>query len=446
MICASTPLGTACVNLSRRSVVCFASLLTVPGLLSAAKTEPVTEAARRLYLFGYPLLQMARVRAASMGRGAVPNAFRHAARLADHRSRTVTAPNNDTLYSSAWLQLGDEPVELMMPQVHDRYFSLALLDMFTNNFLVTGSGMALEERAISLIGPKAPEQPGTVRAPTPWVWALGRTLVDGADDFERAQRVQEQYSVVRRPDLSGALPVAPPSSASVRATYEALVALVNENLTEPESLPGSGLWPPHMKSSLQPEAVDDQFWVDCSAGFAQADAEIAAASHGRVVQGWAYPQPNLGAFGTDVLYRASIARWGLGALPLSEALYVRAVGDGENDAYDGRHCYRLRLPPAVLAEATAFWSLSLYEMEADGALYFADTPSQRYSLGDRSPDLGRDPDGGVTLWLGSDPGESARSNWLPAPAAPFTVIFRAYRPGPGLLSGNVVLPPIEKMQ
>jgi hypothetical protein len=54
---------------------------------------------------------MARARARTMGPKA--NQFRHVRRLADHASRAVTTPNNDTLYSSAWLDLRAGPVEVV---------------------------------------------------------------------------------------------------------------------------------------------------------------------------------------------------------------------------------------------------------------------------------------------------------------------------------------------
>ena len=43
------------------------------------------------------------------------NRFRHIAQLADHRARAVTTPNNDTFYSSAWLDLSRVPLLRTLP-------------------------------------------------------------------------------------------------------------------------------------------------------------------------------------------------------------------------------------------------------------------------------------------------------------------------------------------
>lgn len=51
--------------------------------------------------------------------------------LADSRTRDVTTPNADTLYSSAWLDLSLEPLFLTVPPVGDLYYSYAFIDLFS---------------------------------------------------------------------------------------------------------------------------------------------------------------------------------------------------------------------------------------------------------------------------------------------------------------------------
>ena len=45
------------------------------------------------------------------------NVFKHATQLADWKSDIVVSPNNDTLYSMAWLDLGDQPLVISLPSV-----------------------------------------------------------------------------------------------------------------------------------------------------------------------------------------------------------------------------------------------------------------------------------------------------------------------------------------
>src|SRR5262245_18067431 len=108
-----------------------ASTAVAPSRLMAA--TDLKSAAREAWLFGLPLIEMAQTRARAFGNGARPNQLRHARALATQLSRPVTTPNNDTLYSSAWLDLTQGPVKVTLPKTGQRYFSLALMDMYTNN-------------------------------------------------------------------------------------------------------------------------------------------------------------------------------------------------------------------------------------------------------------------------------------------------------------------------
>ena len=43
----------------------------------------------------------------------------------------VTAPNADTLYTTAWMDVSKEPWVLSVPDMGDRYFLLPMLDGWT---------------------------------------------------------------------------------------------------------------------------------------------------------------------------------------------------------------------------------------------------------------------------------------------------------------------------
>ena len=66
----------------------------------------------------------------------------------------------------------------------------------------------------------------------------------------------------------------------------------------------------------------------------------------------------------------------------------------------GARRYRLVVPPI---EARGFWSLSMYEKDGDGRLFFAANPIGRYSVGDRTPGLQRRPDGTIEILLQHEP-------------------------------------------
>ena len=71
------------------------------------------------------------------GRGPV-NRFSHVRVLADDSARDVVAPNNDTPYSIAWLDLRRQPMVIHIPKVK-RYFVIPLYDPYTEDFRNLGS-------------------------------------------------------------------------------------------------------------------------------------------------------------------------------------------------------------------------------------------------------------------------------------------------------------------
>ena len=53
------------------------------------------------------------------------------------------------------------------------------------------------------------------------------------------------------------------------------------------------------------------------------------------------------------------------------------------------------------------------------------------------PNLKKDPDGGITIYIQKDsPGAAKESNWLPAPDGPFATYLRIYWPKAEALDGT----------
>ena len=126
------------MKLGRRAAL--AGLLAAPAIAHAQDgPAALRDLARRATIYLFPLYEMYRTRWQATVNDANPfrqrlNRFRHVPTLADARARAVTTPNNDTLYSSAWLDLSQEPLFLTVPPVGDLYYSYAFLDLFTDNF------------------------------------------------------------------------------------------------------------------------------------------------------------------------------------------------------------------------------------------------------------------------------------------------------------------------
>src|SRR5262249_25027801 len=123
------------------------------------------------------------------------NRFQHVPVLATHKSRAVTTPNTDTLYSSAWLDLSLEPLFLTVPAMGERYYSFAFMSLFTDNFAYVCRRLHGSRPAPRMIvGPSwhgtAPSEVEVAHAPTNSVWLLGRILVDGPDDLATVRALQ----------------------------------------------------------------------------------------------------------------------------------------------------------------------------------------------------------------------------------------------------------------
>ena len=121
-------------------------------------------------------------------------------------------------------------------------------------------------------------------------------------------------------------------------------------------------------------------------------AYTTAARHakGMLAGGWTVTPRDTARFGTDYLTRALVAQIGLGANTAQKALYPTADRDSRGRLLSGAHDYVVRFAPGRLPPVRAFWSLTLY----DARVLFHDNPLQRFAIGDRTPGLRRDADGG----------------------------------------------------
>lgn len=409
----------------------------------AAKLDALREAARLAWLYALPLIEVASTRARGFPAPSPTNTFGHLTQLADHTARGITTPNNDTLYSSAHLDLSLGPVELTLPPSGDRYVSVALMDAYTNNFAILGSRTTGRDGGtFRIVGPaEGGVSPNQVRSPTPQVWALARVLVDGAKDMAAAMAVQAGLTV-RGPVAGPPLPCAT-RDAPWQDYFASAARLIAENpppatdLAHVLAMGPLGLdgFDPQRFSSAEIEAIE--------AGVAKAKVDVRSGGGPGFIDGWSYPQPGLGDFGQDYRQRASVALGGLAALPPVEAMYMRARGPLPRALFDGRESWHLHFPADRPLPIHSFWSLSLYEATPDGQFFFTDNPLNRYAIGDRTEGLRTNADGSLDIWIGSaSPGPDRESNWLPAPDGPFALFMRAYLPKPELLNGRYRLPPV----
>jgi len=166
---------------------------------------------------------------------------------------------------------------------------------------------------------------------------------------------------------------------------------------------------------------------------------------GKTIQRWSYPNPAIGTYGRDYALRAAVAFAGLGALPPDEAIYLSAAGDSTGQPLDGAFRCGVRILAKGI-EARAFWSLSMYQVEPDGRMFFTDNPIKRYTVGDRTQGMTKNTDGSTDIVGQREEPATAelKANWLPSPSGPFSLILRAYLPSPNLAQGKAPFPTVER--
>ncbi|QDU19665.1 DUF1254 domain-containing protein [Urbifossiella limnaea] len=461
--------------------LCAGGLLAVGAAHAPvdAQTAPPAEAeaaqlATDAYVYGYPLLTMEYTRrvmtntAEPKGTHAPMGQFVRMRAYPDAKFRDVTAPNADTLYSTAWLDLGKEPYVLSLPDMGDRYFLMPMLDGWTNVFEVPGTrttGNKAQAYAITGPGWKGTIPAGLkeLKAPTNLVWVLGRTYCTGtAEDYKACHAVMDRYDL--RP-LSAYGKAYTPPPGTVDPAVDTKTA-VREQVNKLDGAAYFGLLARLMKDN-PPAAADGPMVaklarLGVAPGQAFDAAKLAPAVAAAVAQapkagveritrhfkdagtlenGWTFTT-KAGVYGTAYLQRAFITAIGLGANRPQDAVYPTSEVDADGKKYTGANRYVLHFGKGEAPPVNAFWSVTMY----DAHYFFVNNPLNRYTVSPRN-DLKYNPDGSLDLYIQHEsPGAGKESNWLPAPRGEFVLMMRLYYPkatAPSILDGTWKVPPVR---
>ena len=465
-------------------IACVLFIAAAPFTARAADVSPADSSAvalakaearaiaREAYIYGYPLVDSYRslysffVERNSPVFKAPLNELHSDARLWSPEDRMVVSPNSDTLYSYVELDLRADPMVLTLPAIEPgRYYSVQMLDLYTFNFDYLGSRTTGNGGGNFLVaGPgwKGERPEGiakVVRAETELVCALYRTQLFGSGDMENAKKVQAGYKVQ---PLSAFLGQPAPKAAPAIEWLKPLPAAQQRTSLDffnilrfvldlcpahpserelrdrfakigivPEKPFDVAAFPAERKEALQPGMADGQKAIEARRAVTRTSADL---------------------FGTreylknDYLSRASGAQLGIFGNSKEEAVYPGYQQDAEGQPLDAsKHKYTVRFAPGQLPPARAFWSLTMYDLPGQ---FLVANPLKRYLINSPMlPDLKRDGDGGLTIFIQHDsPGKERESNWLPAPDGPFVLVMRIYWPKPEVLDGTWKPPPLERVK
>jgi len=416
-------------------------------------------AVQEAVLYTLPLFEMARMRAATSPRKHPQrgfadddrqstlrwvNLFTHTRRLLTPDDREVVSPNNDTLYTNAWLDLADGPLVIEIPDMGERYWALGFLDMWTNPFAYAGR-RTTGNRAQRLFvhGPqwqgKTPDGMIAVAAPGADIWIIGRILVDpDAVDMARVTQLQQQFAILKADDLAPAACVKDTAmdgrkTDALDATqYVAIVDAAWARNPAGEDAAELASW---QRAKTQDTAAL-QSALDTVCHALRGDVS-ASQTHG----GWSIPVAIRTHYGSRIRLRARVAYNFIGALGIEEAMYPTAEVDAQGQPLDGQHAYELYFPPGATPQVDAFWSLTMYRKST---CLLAANAIDRYSIGDRTPNLHYEADGGLRIAIQADAPRQTPTNWLPAPREPFYLILRLYQPREPHLDFSFPYPPVTR--
>lgn len=432
--------------------------------------KEISERARDAYVFGYPLVLMDVTREIVTSETPA-NTLSHLREFPDPSFHTVVAPNVDTLYTTAWLDLDEEPIVLSVPNAGDRYYVMQILDAWTNVVAAPGTRTkGAEKLEIAIVGPnykgRIPRGLERVESPTTYAWIIGRIHTTGTpDDLAQVHAVQDEMRMQPLSVYEGKAPPKPTAQGRQKPSSHTKSPAEVVNSMDPETffdrLNRLMAKNPPKKEDAFAMARFETIGISPGKPFSldRYPKEVSRAIENGAIQGQERLQKltqkplgtetngwnillSTGDYGTDYDTRAAVARMGLGANLPEDAVYPTTARDSDGNPLDGRHRYVLHFEKDEIPPVDAFWSLTVYDEDQ----FLVKNDAKRYAVGSHHG-LKPNADGSITIYLqSSSPGRERESNWLPIPSERFNAMLRLYSPQAPVTRGEWAPPPIERVR
>ncbi|AZF00088.1 putative exported protein [Pseudomonas orientalis] len=460
-----------------RLVLASLSILLSTGAWADFTATPAQARAiaKEAYLYGYPVVEMYKTlytQAVDKGGAnfkAPFNRIGNSAQVFTPKDTAFTTPNSDTPYSFVWMDLRKEPLVLTLPKIEDnRYYSVQLLDLYTQNIAYLGTRSTGNNGGHYMIaGPDwKGQQPvdidRVVYSESTIAYALYRTQLFDEKDLGKVKQIQNGYKVqplssyvkqaapAKVPKIEWPKPMANMSDSPQLFRYlNFMLTFAAPQDSEKDLLArfatiGIAPGAPFKLNQLtaeQRKALED--------GIADGKAEFAAFKKDKIDT---QQVPSGDLYGSrdrlknNYLYRYAGANLGMFGNSTDEAAYFTWFDDNEGKPANGaRRSYTVHFAKDQLPPADAFWSLTMYDAKTK---LLVPNHKKRYLINSRMlPGLKLDADGGLTLALQHhEPPKAEQSNWLPAPTGPFFAVLRIYLPKPEVTSGQWKLPPLTPLK
>jgi hypothetical protein len=428
---------------------------------------------KEAYTYGYPLNEFNLVRKADLKLSAPLNVLANAQQLATPAAQGVVAPNTDTLYSLAQIDLGKGPVVLKVPEMDHglfdpRYWTFEFVEPYTNVVGYIGSrldGSAGGTWALEWSGAKSkkalPKGVKRFKSSARRLWVIGRTLVRGNKDQAKAKKLMAQYrlgtlsALTAGKGLSKPRNLTPGRPKTVEPTGLGFIDLLNAGMTDdpPPARDaeivarmrnfgiGAGLKPISTAGLPAPVLEGLAAGVDAAAASLPTEARLPILTQAKENGGWYNPSPKVGIFGTDYAMRARVALVGIGINTVEESTYPTALTDSAGEMLNGANSYRMVFKRGKLPPVKGFWSVTMYDSNG----YLVPNAAKIYAVGPDHPGMTTRKDGSVVIVVQRSKPTEKDVNWLPSPEAGFRLNMRLYVPSKSILNGTWKPPGIEKV-
>ncbi|MFO1105810.1 MAG: DUF1254 domain-containing protein [Amaricoccus sp.] len=456
------------------------SILASGSAAHALTVDEAKKIALDAYVYGYSLIttdvtrvQMTNVPAVEELRAPMGH-FANVKRYPPADYRGVSAPNADTLYSLAWIDVGSEPWVFTYPDMGDRYVVFPMYDLwmpvvFSGGSRTTGGA----SKSFLLTGPgwkgTVPDGMTQVEMPTRYMLILGRTYADGTDaDYAKVNALQAQYdirplSAVGKADYVAPIaPVADPGFSMTDKPQKVILDFGTEGYFDrlaklmchdaPPAAADAPILAEMAKIGVEPckdfhLAALGPDVAKALEGLPQQALDYLGAHQtalGTEKDGWLFTK-GLGQYGTDYLKRGLVAAFGWPANLQEDAVYPYTTVDSDGKTLTGASKYTLTFAKGELPPVNGFWSITMYQI--DQGWWFVPNALNKFTVSPRDH-LVPNADGSVTLYFQKDsPGKDKEANWLPAPEGDFIPMLRMYWPeeaDPSILNGSWTPPRVKK--
>lgn len=431
---------------------------------SQISADSVVSIAKQAYVFGYPLVLMYETMRTSTN-VTLANQFGHFRSFPDATFKNVVRPNCDTYYSTAWLNLKQEPVVLTVPNTNGRYYLLPMMDAYTNVFASIGkrtTGTADGNFLITSLSytGTVPSGMTEIKAPTNMVWIIGRTQVNSdKDGKEVVYKIQDGYKLIplskwgttyvpEKHFVDTTFSKIPPPVRVKNMDIETFFNLMNQlvadyppaqadsNLINKMRVLGIGAG---KKFTLSDYDTTTQGVLKSLPTTIHQEIRVAVKNMGAIENGWNVTRSGLGSYGTNYAMRALIAMIGLGANLNADASYPICQVDGDGEKLNGSKKYVIHFEKGQTPPANAFWSITMYGSDE----LLVANPINRFAIGDRD-NLKYNNDGSLDIYIQNErPTKDKESNWLPASKEQFSLVMRLYHPKEEFLNGTWKIPPVK---